>query len=60
MGRGNRREPLFSLPLPIVPHALSFSPQPPYDKKRPALQRREWVDKNWCGVAAKAPGTSQK
>ena len=58
MGRGKRREGLSSLfPLPIVPRALYFSSQPPYDKKRPALQRGEWVDKNWCGVAAKAPGT---
>ena len=42
MGRG---EGLFSLfPLPIVPRALSFfSPQSPYDTKRP-LRRREVLD----------------
>ena len=41
MGRGKRREPLFSLFLPIMPRALCFlSPQPPHNTKKP-LGRRE-------------------
>ena len=57
MGRGNRVEPLFSLSSSHrAPRAFFFSPA----SLRHREQRREWVDKNWCGVAAKPPGTSQK
>ena len=41
MGRGKRRKPFFSLPLPISPQrSLFLSPQSPYNTKRP-LRRRE-------------------
>ena len=61
MGRGKRREPLFLTSLSLspshrTPRAFFFSPA----SLRHREQRRERVDKNWCGVAAKAPGTSQK
>ena len=41
MGRGKRREPLFSLPPSHrTPRSLFLSPQPPHNTKRP-LGRRE-------------------
>ena len=41
MGRGKRRKPFFSLPLPIGPQrSLFLSPQSRYNTKRP-LRRRE-------------------
>ena len=41
MGIGKRREPLFSVPLPIVPRALSFSfsPATPQHKEASAEER---------------------